>query len=128
MSKKLLLVEDDKAQQLVWKQVFRFLGDFEVIIAKDGFEGLKKLTESPDVIVLDISMPGMNGIAFLNEFYNNKKYKKFTRIPIAVLTVWIDDEEVATAMKQFKHVKFLNKEDDRKKVVEKVKQIIVEWV
>ena len=128
MNQKLLLVEDDKAQQLVWKQVFRFLGDFEVTIANDGFEGLKKLSESLDVIVLDISMPRMNGIDFLKEFYGKKKYAKFTKIPIIVLTVWFDDEEVTAAMKQFQQVKFLNKEDDRKKVVEKVKQIIAEWV
>ena len=124
MSKKLLLVEDDKAQQLVWKQVFKYLGSFEVTIAKDGFEGLQKLSESFDIIILDISMPGMNGIAFLNEFYNNKKYAKFTKIPITVLTVWIDDEEVTAAMKLYKQVTFLNKEEDRKKVVNKINQII----
>ncbi len=124
MNKKLLLIEDDKAQQLVWKQVFTYMGGFDVTIAKDGLDGLKKLSDQFKIIVLDISMPGLDGIGFLHEFYKNDKYEKFREIPITVLTVWLDDEKVKKTMEEYRQVTFISKEADRKKVVHRVNKLI----
>ncbi len=61
MKKNVLIIEDDeniaKAEELI------LLNDYNVHIAKDGEEGLKKAKEiRPDLIVLDIMMPNIGGI------------------------------------------------------------------
>jgi len=62
-----LLVEDEKNQRLLYQQELMEEG-YEVEIAKDGREALAHLSESrPDVIVLDICMPGMDGIETLGQ-------------------------------------------------------------
>lgn len=55
---------------------------FEVIHAFNGYEALKKIeTESPDIVLLDIWMPGMDGIETLREIK-----KKFPNIPVVMIT------------------------------------------
>lgn len=66
MEKKIvLLVDDDVNQALLYEQELTDEG-YCVVLASDGREALKKLEEiSPDVVVLDIAMPGMDGIEAL---------------------------------------------------------------
>ena len=120
MAGQLLLIEDDKAQRLAWKKIFEQVGQFNVCTATDGFEGLKGLEDNLNVIILDMSMPKLNGVEFLNKFYQTKKYKKFHHIPIVALTVWSDLEDVRRACDKFKNVLLIDKEEDGKKVVGKV--------
>jgi two-component system, NtrC family, nitrogen regulation response regulator NtrX len=55
---------------------------FEVIHAFNGYEALKKIeTESPDIVLLDIWMPGMDGIETLREIK-----QKFPNIPVVMIT------------------------------------------
>ncbi len=55
---------------------------FEVIHAFNGYEALKKIeTESPDIVLLDIWMPGMDGIETLREIK-----LKFPNIPVVMIT------------------------------------------
>jgi len=55
---------------------------FEVIHAFNGYEALKKIeTESPDIVLLDIWMPGMDGIETLREIK-----QKFPSIPVVMIT------------------------------------------
>ncbi|GBF81795.1 response regulator transcription factor [Aphanothece sacrum] len=56
-----LLVEDSPAQQAMISRILKKNG-WRVIVANDGFEALESLQKgSPDLIVLDIVMPGING-------------------------------------------------------------------
>ena len=64
---RVLLVEDEKNQRLLYQQELMEEG-YEVHVAKDGREALTHLKEHrPDVIVLDICMPGMDGIETLGQ-------------------------------------------------------------
>src|SRR6478672_3272975 len=48
-------------------EVFRSAGDFDVVVARDGEEALSMLEEArPDVITLDVNMPGLNGLETLD--------------------------------------------------------------
>lgn len=104
--KKVLLADDNDS---VRKSVGYYLKakNFEVEFAKDGEEALQ-LAESfcPDVIVLDIKMPKMNGIAFIKEIQEKSKLKD---IPIVVITavtnlnadIEVGDKQIKVLQKPF---------------------------
>ena len=63
---KILIVEDSEALRFMLERVF--VRDYRIASAENGFQGLEKVKEGyVDVVVSDIEMPEMNGIAFLQE-------------------------------------------------------------
>lgn len=86
--KPLLLVEDDYVDALTVKRAFKELEVHNPIIHKeDGEQALEFLSsddlELPKLILLDLNMPKMNGIEFLEKLRSNESLKK---IPVVVLT------------------------------------------
>ena len=93
--KKILIVEDDEFLVKVLFEKLKSVG-FEVEYAKDGQEGLDKFKAfMPDVILLDIVMPVMDGIEATQQIRNEMKLD----VPIVALT--------ANALKNDKE-KYLN--------------------
>ena len=88
---KVLLIEDHEfLSELYAKNLRR--RDYDVEIAKDGELGLEKVKSfKPDVILLDIIMPDMNGIEVLKELKSNSKYKK---IPVILLTAVYEIDKI----------------------------------
>jgi len=83
MKESILIVEDDNILQEMYCEKFE-MEDFDVEKASTGREGLKKLEKkSPDIILLDILMPDMNGLAMLKEMKKNRDYRD---IPVILLT------------------------------------------
>src|SRR4051812_11648286 len=83
MATKILLVEDDALIYRMYQKAFELEG-FEIEIAEDGQKGLDKLaTFTPDIILLDIMMPNMNGVEMLAKLKENPATKD---IPTVVLT------------------------------------------
>lgn len=70
--KNVLLIEDSADDQFISENMFRrTLGDVQVTCAFDGIEGLELLANEnyrPDLILLDINMPRMNGLQFLKAY------------------------------------------------------------
>jgi DNA-binding response OmpR family regulator len=65
--KKLLLVDDEEAIRMVYREEFETEG-YEVVTAADGPGGLECFrTVQPDLVILDIHMPGMNGVEVLRQ-------------------------------------------------------------
>lgn len=80
--KKVLLIDDDHGI-LDLLEVYLY-GDYEIVTALNGFEGLKKADElMPDFIITDIMMPVMDGIKFLNTL---RKRQETTNIPVIAIT------------------------------------------
>ena len=70
MTKKILIVEDNPELHEMFRMKFEKWW-FEVHIAEDGFAGLwKAVDENPDIILLDIMMPNMDGFETLQTIKN----------------------------------------------------------
>lgn len=83
MKENILIVEDDNILQEMYCEKFEMDG-FKVEKAATGREGLKTLEKNvPDIILLDILMPDMNGLEMLKEM---KKNREFRNIPVILLT------------------------------------------
>lgn len=90
---KILLAEDDEFLSKALKYRLEERGYF-VIHAKDGDEALSKIKEEqPDIILLDIAMPGKNGFDVLKEIKKSKETKKIPTIIISNLGQESDIEE-----------------------------------
>jgi len=73
MKKKILLVEDEKVIIELLEKKLKKEG-YEVILARDGEEGLAKMREEkPDLILLDIVMPKKNGFEVLEGMMDDKR-------------------------------------------------------
>jgi DNA-binding response OmpR family regulator len=65
--KRILLVDDEESIQLLYREEFEEEG-YSVDSARNGAEALEKFRANPpDLVVLDINMPGMNGIEVLRQ-------------------------------------------------------------
>jgi DNA-binding response OmpR family regulator len=80
--KKILLVEDDPNLGLLLQDYLQLKGKFEVVLCKDGEEGLKAFTKQNfDLLILDVMMPKKDG------FTLGKEIRKFnTQVPIIFAT------------------------------------------
>ncbi|MFH1462513.1 MAG: response regulator [bacterium] len=83
MKEKILIIEDDKFLLKLYSDKLRRAG-FEVLGSLTGEEGMNKVaSEEPDLIVLDLILPGKNGFEILSELKLDKKTKD---IPVIILT------------------------------------------
>jgi len=83
MAKKVLLIDDDQSTIEITEFMLKKAG-FDVIVAVDGFTGIKKAEEeNPDVILLDFHMPGPDGYEVCEKI---KTSPKTSRIPIIMIT------------------------------------------
>ncbi len=91
----ILLAEDDKVDAMTVKRALRDLKVTNpLIIVENGEEALEYLRDpnkaKPGIILLDLNMPKMNGIEFLEIA---KKDDKIKRIPVVVLTTSKEDQD-----------------------------------
>lgn len=92
---KILVIDDDPDLQAAAKTVLESKS-YQVVAALDGDEGLRKVVdERPDLIVLDVIMPGKTGFEVCRELKTDPKYHFFSEIPVLLLTVYPDDREKA---------------------------------
>ncbi|MFZ0389291.1 MAG: response regulator [Calditrichia bacterium] len=69
--KNILIVEDDQSQQMLYKEEFSDLG-YEIRLASNGAEALGKVQQlRPDLVIMDIRMPGMSGLETLRKMLND---------------------------------------------------------
>ena len=93
--KKILVVEDDRALSLALIEKFKF-EDFTVFSARNGGAGLANaLANRPDIILLDIVMPDMDGLTMLEKLRATNEWGKGVKV-IIFKNVEPDSEEVMT--------------------------------
>ncbi|MGR3311534.1 MAG: response regulator [Candidatus Brocadiales bacterium] len=78
-----LVVEDDKNQGLLYEQELKLEG-YNVMLARNGQEAVTKVEEQiPDIIIMDITMPTMDGIESMG-----KILAKHSKIPVIINTAY----------------------------------------
>ena len=81
-----ILVVDDDPDILDAVTMILESQDYEVVSARDGIEGLATLkAENPDLMILDLLMPKMDGFAVCKEL-QDPRWSKYKSIPILMLT------------------------------------------
>lgn len=90
--RKILIVEDDIFIRDIYGVRFS-QDDYEVFAAENGVDALKQLEDGliPDIILLDVIMPGMNGVELLKKIKENQTWKN---IPILMLTNISEKEKI----------------------------------
>jgi CheY-like chemotaxis protein len=94
MAHKILVIDDDKGTVEVIKNIL--VGqNYQVVIAYDGKEGLEQVrSKKPDLIVLDVRMPSMNGYEFVRTLRAETSSAGKIMVPVIVLTAKEKMEEV----------------------------------
>jgi len=94
MEQKRILVVDDDPDMVAAVEAVLKGESYNVVTASDGEEGLRKVVEErPDLIILDVVMPGKHGFQVCRELKTGTKYEDFSEIPVLMLTVYPDDRE-----------------------------------
>ena len=92
MTAKILLVDDSTTTLLMEETLLKHHGKYDVVTAQDGREAVAKaIAENPDLILLDIVMPKMNGFEACREMRRQKHLKM---VPIILVTSRGEPENV----------------------------------
>ncbi len=127
-SKPILLVEDDRVDAMTVKRALKELNITNKLdIVCNGEEALAFLNnaenEQPGIILLDLNMPKMNGIEFLQIAKKDDNLKK---IPVVVLTTSKDDQDKVDSF-NFGVAGYMIKPVDYRQFVEVVRTIDLYW-
>ena len=121
MQKKVLIIEDDGfIASLITGTLKR--ADFETNLAIDGEGALKKLeTEIPDIILLDLILPGIGGFEILEKIKREDKTKK---IPVIILSNLGSQEEIKKGLKSGADAYLVKANILPEDVVKKIEEIL----
>jgi DNA-binding response OmpR family regulator len=120
--KKILMIDEDRFLRKVYREKFSKEG-FEFLEATNGIEGLNKiLFEKPDVVILDLILPGKTGFDVLIE----AKMKRETKnIPFIILSNLSQESDVKKGLELGAIDYLIKSEVSLSDVVKKVKEIIL---
>jgi DNA-binding response OmpR family regulator len=94
MLPKLLIIDDDPNITRTFANIIPPQG-FEVMVSNSGIEGIELVRQwQPDVIMLDLMMPGMDGWQVCQQI------RTFSQIPILILSAVVDTRDVIYALDQ----------------------------
>ena len=97
MAKKILIVDDETNIVKLVEARLKSHG-YEVVAAFDGQEGLDKVRlENPDLIILDVAMPKLNGLEVCQAIRSDEQYKN---IPIVMLTASAQAMDIKKGMEK----------------------------
>lgn len=120
MAKRILIIEDEPEQIEMMRMRFEANG-FEVISAPDGQSGVKKAMEAcPDLIILDMIMPKLNGIEVCKKI---KSCEQSKNIPVVIVSA-SGSKDLEEECRQAGADEVLRKPYDSRVLVERVKHFL----
>ena len=122
MAKRILIV-DDEVQLVEMVKMRLEAAGYEVISAYDGQEGFDKAKrDKPDLIILDLMLPKMDGYKVCGLLKNDARYSK---IPIIMFTARVQEEDVRLG-KDLGAEEYVTKPFDPKVLLSKIKELLGE--
>ncbi len=107
--KTIIVIDNDKAFTLLVSKFLKDICGYEVRIVPDGYNGIILAKElMPELILLDIRMPAMNGLGILEKL---KSDEKTAHIPVVILTGF-DDDDIKNKALSLKAADYLSKPID----------------
>ena len=117
---KIITIDDDPVVRTLIKKTFSSLG-FEVITAADGIEGLRAIENNhPDIIILDVMMPIIDGLEVLKRI---KATPKIAKIPVIMFTA-ISDGHMVVETSKFGADDYIIKPFQSSVLIQKVKKLL----
>ncbi len=120
---KIFIVDDDSMMLNVFEKTFRLHGH-TISFAKNGEEALRDLSnmaEKPDVVLLDVMMPKMNGFEVLEKI---KADPSLVKIPIICLSNLGGDDDIKKAMSLGATLYLIKSQFEPRIVVERTEEVI----
>ena len=94
--KRILVIDDDVQVQKLLGQFLTSLG-YAVTFAADGIAGLEQIDSRPDLVILDVNMPRMNGITVLDVIRSPEFCELGDAIPVFLLTAHAEKDVILDA-------------------------------
>jgi CheY-like chemotaxis protein len=120
----ILLIDDDDDDQLIFKDALKELSfGYDCWMASNGLEALQRLDaekELPAIIFLDLNMPLMNGLEFIDLTRQNENYKN---IPIIIFSTSDNPVDKKRLMKMGA-IRFITKSSDFRNLIETLVEIL----
>jgi DNA-binding NtrC family response regulator len=117
-TKKILIVDDEEIVRYSFRKLFREPG-FEIMEAANGLEAISVIKkELPDLVLMDIEMPGLNGLEAIQRIKSLNP-----QLPVIIMTAFGTSERVIAAMK-YGAYDYLEKPFD----VARLKEVILEAI
>jgi len=118
MKRKILIVEDDRFLRELMARKLK-MENFEVIEAEEGGEGLKKIREEkPDLVLLDLILPEMDGFEVLEQ---KRKDEVIKNIPVIILSNLGQKEEIDRGLQLGAKDYLVKAQFSPSEIVEKIK-------
>lgn len=121
MAQKILVIEDDKfLRQLVTKKISK--RDYNIVEAVDGESGLEKAEEEdPDLILLDLILPGIDGFEVLSEL---KDDPELSTIPVVILSNLGQKDEIEKGLQMGAEDYLVKAHFTLGEIVEKIEEVL----
>jgi len=117
---KILVIDDEVNYPTAFKLLVETKGDNAVYVASSGPEGLKMAKEKkPDLIFLDVMMPGMDGIEVLKRLKSDRELKN---IPVIMLTA-VETEKAKIETMDLDVECYLNKPLEMEVLLDRIDEI-----
>lgn len=122
--KTILIIEDEQALLDSYAEILE-AGGFEVLKAGDGYKGLERLKQNHstiDLVLLDLMMPGVDGLEVLKTVKDNQD--EYGSAPIVVLTAMTSEQVIKQAFDLGANSYLLKAEMDYDELVPQVKKVL----
>ena len=120
-NEKILLIDDEDDIRTVAQMSLQAVGGFQVLLAAGGKEGLDiSAREKPDLILLDVMMPGLDGPSILKQLKENPES---ANIPVVFLTAKAQQMEL-DQLKSMGAAGVLTKPFDPMKLPEQIREFL----
>lgn len=118
---KILVIEDEELLRHLYSELLEMKG-YDVATAEEGKSAIAYLNQNanPDLILLDINMPQMDGVEFLRIINNDNRFR---RVPVIVLTGVVQVEKIGSCL-SLGAVGYIEKANSPVEVMKKIELIL----